>query len=170
MPDSYVLIVEKAITELLKSQLNETALVNIDGNAFRGRTRMGSREPLPMLSLVQAPEVEINFEAVGDGTQRQHQALYLLQGWIEDDTENPTDPAHLFLAETKRVLALILDEDSDYHMLQHVHPDKEPIISGLDIAFGLVRPPEQTISDKAYFWLPIRIGFVEDLTAPYDLP
>lgn len=172
MSEPYALYVEKALTQLLRDRLTFAAGAKVDceGRVFRGRQRYGARDPVPMISLLQAPEVEVDLQPAGDGSARTASVLYLLQGWADDDHDNPTDPAHELLAEVKRVLGGVVDEDSEDFLLKSAHPDNEPLIEGLDVSFGLVRPPEQTISDKAYFWLPLRIGFVESLAAPYDLP
>lgn len=173
MADPYILVVEKALTNLLRDQLTVAngSAVEVAGNVFRGRLRTGNREPLPMIGVLQAPEVDDETTSAGSGTDRVKDVLYLIQGWCEgEDLDNPTDSAHVLLAETKRVLGMIVDEDSAHYLLRSAHPDGEPLIARLSVSVGLVRPPEQAISDVSYFWLPVRIGFVEDITAPYDLP
>lgn len=172
MADSMILQVEKAITGLFEGELTTAkgAPVDLTGKVFRGRARFGANEPLPMLSLLQAPEVKIDDLPAGYGMERKDTVLYVLQGWMDFDPTNPSDGAHLLLAECKRVLASVMDPDSPNYMLRSGNPSNRGMIAGLDISMGLVRPPEQGVSDKAYFWLPLKIEFVENLLDPYALP
>lgn len=172
MADSYVLMVEKALSELIANQITimNGSSVELHGAVFRGRVRFGHNEPCPMISVMQAPNLDIESNSVGDTRVRTEDKVYLIQGWVPDDFENPTDPAHSLLAELKKVFALVLDEESPYYMLKHAHPDGLDMIAGLKVASGLVRPPEQGVSDKAYFWLPITITLIESIADPFAVP
>ena len=171
MADSVILAAEKALTTHLETYLTpaEGSSFDMTDRVFRGRVRFGS-EPIPMLSLIQAPEIDIETLGAGQGIKRSEGKLYNIQGWVEDDVANPTDPAHALMAEVKKALSRIVDPDSEQYMLKNQNPSGRGMFSELDVSMGLVRPPEQGISDKAYFWLPVRIGFVEILSDPYALP
>lgn len=163
MSDSYVLVVEKAICDHLESKLNLTV--------YRGRGRFG-REPVPMVSLLQAAEVDESFSDAENAMRRKDDKLYLIQGWVSDDRENPTDPAHDLLAKTKQALSEIIDMDSPKYLLKGYNSNNNgrSLVGDLKISTGIVRPPEQGVSDTAYFWLPIRVTLLENLADPYQLP
>jgi len=172
MADSYILTVEKAMADLI-----ETTVTTGNGRpfdltelVFRGRIRYGHNEPIPMVSIMQAPNIDIETVDVGKGRQRATDKTFLIQGWVADDFDNPTDPAHELLAEVKRALGYILDMDSEHYMLQSYSNSGNGLVSNIGISSGLVRPPEASISDKAYFWLPVLVTLVEDLADPYAHP
>jgi len=91
----------------------------------------------------------------------------VIQGFVRDDRENPTDPAHLLLAEVKRVLAL------ERRKTNWDRPQNGILGLGRDIVTmyiepGVVRPADE-LSSKAYFWLTLRLEITEDLADPYGL-
>lgn len=172
MSDSYLLAVEKALSDTIETEItvDKGRPFDLTGRVFRGRVRYGHNEPIPMVSLMQAPNIDIENENVGKGRQRAASKTFLIQGWVADDFDNPTDPAHELMAEVKFALGTILDMDGPNFMLQAYSSTGNGLLSDLNISTGLVRPPEAAISDKAYFWLPILVTVVEDLTDPYAHP
>lgn len=169
MADSYILAVEKALAKLIETTItpDNDRPFDLTGLVFRGRLRYGHNEPIPMVSILQAPNLDIETNDAGKGRQRTTEKTFLIQGWVADDFDNPTDPAHELLAEVKYALGQILDMEGEHFMLQSYSNSGEGLISNIRISSGLVRPPEATISDKAYFWLPILVTLVEDLSNPY---
>lgn len=176
MSDSYMLIVEKALTEHLEAQITANGVYDMTNAVYRGRGRVGgfsSREPLPMLSLIMAPEVEPETIEAGMGRSRTRKVLYFIQGWAAlGDVKQETDEAHRLLAETKKAMASILaPEEGPYYMLRDYSPEKSNLLSSLDMGLGVVRPPEEDVSPTAsYFWLPILLGLIENPADPYGLP
>ena len=76
----------------------------------------------------------------------------------------PTDPAHLLLAEVKKVLAkerLKMDWDKPEQGILGLGRN----VIALYIEPGVVRPADE-LSSKAYFWLTLRLDIVEDLADP----
>ena len=165
MADSYLLQVEKKLTNLIASEVTTANGTPFDlaNVVFRGRQRYGRSDPIPMVSILQAPNIDVQNENAGDGRMRQAEKTYLIQGWVVDDPVNPTDPAHELMAEVKRALAKVLDMDDTSYML-------EGYLSSMNISTGLVRPAETGISDNAYFWLPVVVTLTENLSDPYSLP
>lgn len=174
MSDSYILTVEKALTDVIAKTVTTVngRPFDLTNLVFRGRQRYGHNEPAPMVSILQAPNIDLENMNAGTGKLRKSDKTYLLQGWVQDDSDNPTDPAHELLAEVKRALSAILEMDGPDYMLKsyNTQHDDVGLIHNIDISTGLVRPPEQNVSDKAYFWLPITLELVEIITDPYKLP
>lgn len=172
MADSYILSLEKALTDLIAKQVSilNGRPIDLSGVVFRGRQRYGAGEPCPMVNLSQAPNIDIENNGAGDGRRRSSNKTYLIQGWVPDDFVNPTDPAHELMAEVKMALSVILDMDSEHYMLKSYHPQGRPMVSNMNVSTGLVRPPESGISDKAYFWLPVNFELVENIADPYSYP
>ena len=85
----------------------------------------------------------------------------IVQGFALDDYDNPTDPAHLLLADVKKRLMLekrkIGSRTGAFGVTE---------IQDVKLGPGVVRPPDET-SSKAYFWLALTIEMVEDALNPY---
>ena len=176
MADSYILQVEKALTDHI---LNTIEGYDLTDAVWRARGRVGGRgshEPLPAVSLIQAPEVEPETIEVGRGAVRMRQVLYFIQGWtdIGDDFDNQTDSAHNLMAAVKKSLAPIMTpptKSNEFYHLRNYNPNGNDLIESLELGIGLVRPPDDEVSPTAaYFWLPIRLGLVESPADPYALP
>lgn len=132
----------------------------------RGRLVIGNDEPLPMVSLVEPPMAiePISTRRQPDNTKRVGDWEIIIQGWAEDDHENPTDVAYQLEAEVRRRLAL-----------EKVRPDARrgssaghnffglgPKILNFTIGTPVVRPNEH-ISEQAVFYLVLTIEIAEDM-------
>lgn len=175
MADSYILQVEKAVTSHILDTIEGYDLTNA---VWRARGRIGGRgsnEPLPAVSLIQAPEVEPETIEAGRGEVRMRQVLYFIQGWADIQSHNnQTDEAHNLMAAVKKCLAPIMQpptKNNEFYHLRSYNPNGNDLIESLELGIGLVRPPDDEVSpNAAYFWLPIRLGLVESPADPYALP
>jgi len=120
-----------------------------------------------MISILESP-IPLDQLPVPDGSGFGQGGWELvLQGFVEDDKDNPTDPAHVALADVRKCLSLeakklsLMDDDNSVLGLPRV-------ITGMNIGTGVVRPPDE-VSAKAYFWLLIVLELVEDITDPYEV-
>ncbi len=150
------------LQEAVYSYLDEPD-VPLTGKVFRGRVIFGETDPLPMLSILEAPLMPEQLPSPFDSTDSKGDWDLLIQGFVDDDHENPTDPAHYLMAATKQRLAHEKARDRDFAILglgKHV--------TGISWGAGVVRPPDE-ISAKAYFWLPLTLTLVEDLAKPYEV-
>lgn len=164
-PDPYRLRVQKAISAALKEITPANGYVHdLSASVFRGRNIFGESDPLPMVSILEAP-IQPDAPRLPDGGTTQNAEWELVvQGFVEDDKFNPTDPAHRLLADVKKRLALEAKKyvpGEGYNMFGMAGK-----LTKLWIGPGVVRPPDE-ISSKAYFWLTIRLGLVEDMEIPY---
>lgn len=123
---------------------------------FRGRAVFGSNDPLPMVSILEDPK-RLNEDAVPEqSTAANGYWDLLVQGWVEDDPVNPTDPVYYLLADVKSALLAVRHK---YNILGL--GEKKPMVAEMLVGSGVIRPPDE-ISDKPYFWLPVRLRLVED--------
>jgi hypothetical protein len=129
------------------------------GKVFRGRGAFGRNDPLPMLSILEDPKQLTEDEALphtSAATQSEYNLI--IQGFIQDDSVHPTDPAHFLMADVKARL----------HALRAVRYDilgfgaKKPCVTDIMVGSGIIRPPDIDISEKAWFALPVRLCLVED--------
>lgn len=133
---------------------------------FRGRNIFGSSDPIPMISILESPHAEPSMQDFppGAGVNVGPWDL-LIQGFVEDDPVNPTDNAHLLMADVK--LALIRERQAAYG------GNPSPNIFGtgravrdIKIGTGVVRPPDD-VSAYACFWLTLTLTIGENLLDPF---
>lgn len=174
-PKPFRLRVLEAITESLKQITPANGYQHdLSQSVFRGRLWFGEDDPLPMVSIVEDPLPIIQNQAGGgsphgDGTSSTGPWTLLIQGFVEDDRFNPTDPAHYLMADVKKRLA---QERSKRGTGAHAHSRYNAFgmggaVENVIIGAGVVRPPDYDVSSKAYFWLTLTISVVEDLADPY---
>ena len=142
---------EQAVFEYTPEVGDAWPSVTMTGRVFRGRVVFGEDDPLPMFSILEAPIPLDQVPSGADNTGSTGLWELLIQGFVDEDHKNPTDPAHYLMAACKERLAIEKARNRDFQILglgKHV--------TGLDIGAGVVRPPDE-ISAKAYFWLKIYI-------------
>lgn len=140
---------------------------DIIGGVWRGRTKFGENDQVPMLSILESPNPDIGLFAGVNSTSRKDNWTLYLQGWGSDDPLNPTDPAYYLAADVEKCLSRVMMVNSsngrpafpDIYLLGRT-------INGLELAPPVVRPPDE-LSTKAYFYLPVRIDVSINLVDPY---
>lgn len=165
MTDPLRLTILKALTTMLETDITVANGYNYDltGAVFRGRLVFNDdTDPLPSLSILEAPVLEPSIDYTGDGHGQAGMWRLLVQGWAKDDVQNPTDPAHLLMYDVKRCLRQMVDRNNTSRYLLGKRADgRTPLIRKAEVGFGLVRPPTPNVSSRAFFYLPIELGVVE---------
>lgn len=177
MSDPKRLTMLKRLTAYLA---NEVSLSNgyqhsLKDAVFRGRMFFDKDDPLPMVSVLDNPDpdrypAEAGRRGYESPTAREDYVL-LLQGWAREDKTNPTDPAHRLMADVRKALAKLQYRGDP---TSAPAPDENVyllggLITSLDMEPGVVRPPAEQVSEYAFFWMRIRVGFIEDPNDPYNL-
>lgn len=161
MADPIRLVVLKKLTEHLAGIASVDGYnYDLEGSVFRGRTIFGEDDPLPMLSILEAPRAEGSLYG-GDYEVKRDKWQLLIQGWSEDDAENPTDNAYLLADDVEKRLGMIIAMRND----NSGRPLHGPTIyklgnSIVDLEFGpsIIRPPIEQVSSKAFFYLPVTLS------------
>ena len=93
----------------------------------------------------------------------------IVQGFVSDDPQNPTDPAYRLLADVRRRLAV----ERTRKAVGSNQPDPLGLgvtgsnrITGLSFNSGVVRPADD-VSATAYFWLMLELTVVDNAADPY---
>lgn len=174
MSDSKQLYILKALTTWLQgiTPANGYADLDLSSSVFRGRTLFGKDDPVPMLSILEAPKPDIGLAAGENKLKRSEDWLLLLQGWAEDDKVNPTDPVYaLKAAAEKRLSDIVLTKpntgEAMFPVIYMLNIDGARVIGDLAIGPGVVRPPDAQVSAKAYFFTPLRVKLLMDVSDPY---
>lgn len=140
--------------------------VDVGENWFRGRVIFGENDPMPMGCILEVPIPLDQVPPPVDSVNSSGQWELMIQGFIADDENNPTDPAHYFMADVKKRLVQEKRRANDFEPGQGIFGMGNHV-TGLRIGPGVVRPPDE-ISATAYFWLTITLDMVEDLSDPYE--
>ena len=134
---------------------------------FRGRATFGARDPIPMLSILEAPIPLDQFPSPAHATESTGPWELVVQGFFKDDKDNPCDEAYIGLADVKKWLALEkLKMQREFGARGLFGIGRA--VTGMIIGQGVVRPPDE-ISAKAYFWLTLALDVAEDLKRPYEV-
>ena len=149
-----ILTALKALTDSLE-QISVAGGYNYDlaGKVFRGRMLFSDNDdPLPMVSVNQPPTMPDEYDVPTGSTARNYNYTMLVQGFVEDDIRNPTDPAFLLLDDVQRRLAFEKAREEGYNALGM----RGQVM--LQVGQGVVRSPDGVVSDTAFFWLPITLA------------
>lgn len=138
---------------------------NLQAAIFRGRTVYGDGYPVPMVSVIEGKAADYGNYADENQSVRKDSWLLLIQGWVEDDVVNPTDPAYGLMADVELRLSDIVAQENGRAKFPGVYM-LNGLISSLTVAQGVVRPPEDGVSSKAFFYLPVLVGLKSDITKP----
>lgn len=154
------------VLKALTAALGEITVANgytadLAGKVFRGRDVFGASDPLPMLSILESIDEKDQKMSPLAGTAVTGPWQLLIQGWVADDEDNPTDPSHYLLADVKKRLIQERSKVRGYEIL-----GMGGMITDIKFSTGVVRPADE-VSSKAYFWLKLELVLVEDLADPY---
>jgi len=164
------LLIHQRLQALLQGITSENGYDYELGDAvFRGRIILGADVPAPALSILEAPRPDAAMDYGGEDyeARRDHLTL-LIQGIVENDIENPTDPAYYLEAAVEHRLSRILATNPrNGSPLYQEHYNLGGLITQIEIGAPVVRPPENNVSKTAFFFLPVRVGIVGRTDDPY---
>lgn len=181
-PDSKKLVILKRLTALLEG-INPTTVDPSDpdggnypedlrGCVVRGRKVIGKEQRVPFLSLLESPKPEDVVGVGYDKVLRMGDWYVLLQGFVKDDKENPSDPAYDLCAVVEQRLSRMI-------AVTPVRDDNVPVapedylLGGLvmDVAIGqaVVSAPNEQVSANSFFYIPICFKIVTNISQPFQL-
>lgn len=172
MSEAFRLRVLKALTTVLERATyvdSDGVTQTFEGRVFRGRLRYGEKDPMPMISIIEPPIPEEPRMGGNTAPISSTPWMLLIQGFVSDDPDHPTDGAQALLAEIRRVLVEEKSRGQGNDMLDlgPARPVSTPNnVVEMQIGAGAVRPPDD-ISDTAYLWLYLTLKLSEDLRTPY---
>lgn len=162
MSDPWRLLVLKSLSDTLETvSIDSGYQHDLAGRVFRGRILFGDDEPLPLISILEPPIPADPILAFNTNTASSGLWELLIQGFVKDDQLNPTDPAHLLMADVKKVLAAEKKRDRGYNIL-----GMDGKVMELHMGQGSVRPADE-MSVRAFFWLTLSLRVAEDLDNPF---
>lgn len=132
---------------------------------FRGRDIFGFTDPLPMISILENPRPLGQSNAPGEGSGNAGDWEIMIQGFVQDDAENPTDPAHHLAAEV--VVALARAKGDRQNLLGLGNGRTGSCVTKMRIGAPVVRPADDATSSVAFFFLLVTLSLAEDLENPF---
>lgn len=133
-----------------------------NSKVFRGRSVFGEGDPIPMVSILEPPLPPDRFREPDGSPATIGLWELIIQGFVEDDKANPTDPAQRLVADVLKRLAVEKQKEGGKPYALGFKRIRRLIIGP-----PVVRPPDNLVSAKAYFWLSMSIDMSEDLLNPY---
>lgn len=156
-------------TDLPPAMTGQVCPYDLRGKVFRGRVEFGDEVRNPFIAILEAPR-QLDPLAAGAGQLIDDENWTLLiQGFAEEDRKNPSDPAYQFLAWVQMRLARITSEKKnggrggEYPLEWRLGG----LVANIAYQIPIVRPGKDNVSDTAYFYMPISVGTVTDLTMPF---
>jgi hypothetical protein len=142
--------------------------MTLDGKVFRGRTVFGDEVVPPFLAILEAPRQLITEGRGESKTTLKYDWKLLIHGFAPDYKKHPTDPAYELAAHVEaRMARLIAQERSG---AGPTYPDEFKlgrIVEDILFTNPIVRPPDNDVSDTAYFYMPVTLEFVTDMVSPF---
>lgn len=142
---------------------------DLSDSVFRGRLDFGDDVKNPFLVVLEAPRQLDPFNGGSGQLNSDEDWTLLIQGFAKDNRRNPSDPAYDLLAWTQMRLARITAErknggrGGEYPLEWRLGG----LVTGVRYQIPIVRPGKDNVSDTAYFYMPISVGAVTDLTMPF---
>lgn len=133
---------------------------------FRGRPWFGDTDPIPMVSILEPiEEADYLFTPAADADDGSYEWPLLVQGFVNDDPQHPTDPAYVMMRDVRR--RLVAEKRRKKVGMNTTDPlgSSEFGLPGcrvtdMRISSGKVRPADD-VSAKAYWWLVVTLSVTE---------
>lgn len=130
---------------------------------YRGRTDFGFNDPRPLLSIREHPKALEQTHGTTTSSSRAGEWELLFQGFVDDDPDNPTDPAHYMAADV--VKALMAEKAQEDNILGF--GGRKPCVTDIRVGAYAALPADGEVSDVAFFIMPVTLVLVEDLSKPF---
>jgi hypothetical protein len=155
--------------DLPPEMLGEECPYDLSDSVYRGRVIFGDEVKTPFITVLEAPR---QLDPRGAGTAEllsDEDWTLLIQGFAKDDKKHPTDPAYDLLAWTQMRMSRITVEKKNGSR-GGLYPQEwrlGGLVADVRYQIPIVRPGKDDVSDTAYFYMPISVGTVTDLTMPF---
>lgn len=150
------------------SDVPDLGHVSLASKVYRGRTVFGDEIRPPFLSILEAPRQLVS-EGRGEAkTTLKYDWGILIQGFVPDYPKHPTDPAYELAAYVEqRMSRLIQQETSGAGPRYPAEFKLGRLVNDVLFKNPIVRPPDNDVSDTAYFYMPVTFEFVADMVSPF---
>lgn len=136
---------------------------------YRGRPWFDVNDPVPLVSVLEADTADEVAPPPSEAATCEYWWPLVVQGFVNDDPLNPTDPAYVLLADVRRRLTVERQRKAPGTNM----PDPLGLglsgknrILGIRVGPGVVRAADDT-SSKAYFALGVELRVTDNAAEPY---
>ena len=161
------LLVLQRLCTLLETLEIDGEIVDMTGKVTRGRNIIGEEIEAPALAILEAPRPDFASYSGEEAFMRKDHMILLIQGRAIDDKLLPGDKAYYLAAAVEQRLSLIVKTKPNGNPQYPEHHMLGNLITSLEVAPPVVRPPEDKVSQWAFFFLVLRVGIAVDISAPY---
>lgn len=162
MADTFKLRVLKALTAALEEITTAGGFQHdLAGKVYRGRLVLTEADGLPALAVNEPPQSPDEIQAPEGSALQVTRHPLLIQGFVKDNRDHPTDPAYNLLGDVQKRLAAERTRARGNDVLGFGGK------VSLEIGQAVVRPPDSIVSDNSFFWLPVTLRYVEDFQNPF---
>ncbi len=167
-----LLVVQRLCTLLEEIQFDGTTL-DLTGKVTRGRNIIGDEvKPTVLnpvvLNVLEAPRPDFATYSGEDAFMRKDSMILMIQGRAMDDKLLPGDSAYYLAAAVEQRLSRVMAVNQRSGMPKYPeHHLLGNLITGMEVAPPVVRPPEDKVSAWAFFFLVLRVGIAVDISEPY---
>lgn len=166
MADTKRLLLIKALCDYLQQEIKIANGYTYDvAMVRRDKRNFGKEMKLPGIAVLENFNPDRLPETIGGfvGQKHKYDQIYLLNGWADDTNLGPgdseTDAAQRLMGDVKMALGKLITPRNQVGFF-------DGLANTLSIEPGVVRPPDEQ-SDKAYFWMRVRMELVEKVGDPY---
>lgn len=164
MRDTKQLVILKRLTDHLLGIVPANGYdFDLTGKVFRGQTRFGADQRLPFVSILESLRPDPRPREAGDERLiREDVWELLIQGWVSEDRELPTDELYRLKGAVEKRLSEIAQPTNQVYRLGR-------LIDRVRIGPGVVRAATPQVGGAEAFYLPVQIHYVINLADPYAL-
>lgn len=145
---------------------------DLTGKVFRGRLVFGADDPDPVISIVEHLSADVTLDTAGENQiVRSENWVLLIQGWMRIIDTHPTDLVYNLKAAAEHRLARCIQTNGRGEPL---YPAEYMLglwrngVTGITIGPGVVSAPVRPdVSQRAFFYLPVGIGWSSDVSKPF---
>jgi hypothetical protein len=160
-PIPYRLKVIMALQDLIAGASKENGdAFDLADKVFRNRILIGAEitERPPAVAIVEAPRADIATFAGEEAAFRKDYWTIMIQGIAADNRKDTEDDIYYLCQDVERRLNRMQAETRNGNPEYKEHYLLGGMITSVEIAPPVIRPPEAGVANNAFFYLAIRLG------------
>lgn len=171
MPDTKQLLILKRLTDHIAGVTPANGYdYDLAGKVYRGISKFGADQPLPFVSILES--MRPDQRTVDGGLEKLHRKEsweLLIQGWVDENREYPTDDLYGLKGCVEKRIAEIVAMDNFGNPVYPAVFRLGGLIVELKIGPGVVRAATPQVGGAEAFYLPIIVVYAINLADPYAL-
>jgi hypothetical protein len=160
-PIPYRLKVMKALQELIAGASTADGYAfDLADKVYRNRVLIGAEitDRPPAVAIVEAPRADIATFAGEEAAFRKDYWTIMIQGIAADNRKSTEDDIYYLCQDVERRLNRMQAETRNGNPEYKEHYLLGGMITSVEIAPPVIRPPEAGVANNAFFYLAIRLG------------